>query len=310
MSNNATTNSTATSSIYCSDYSTAERVAKTLAYCVIIVVSLTGNILIGSVVFKVNSMRKTINYLIVNMAISDLVLPIFVVPRIIERFYFGYWFIDGPFGSALCKLVYFMTDVSNAVSIQSLVLIAVDRFGAVVFPLRPPIVCSKLRPYFIMSTWIVASALHSPYFFARKLSNSKGQLQCVLKWEEAFGESTSVASYYVTMFLILAVIPFALLSILYSIIILKLRAQKIPGGESVGAKELEKRLKRDRSVLQMVLAIIMGFALCILSCGKQHFAFFAIFMAHANCAINPCICFIFSGNYRQGLKSLFGCCSR
>lgn len=328
MSNNATANGTA-SAINCSHYPTAERLAKTLAYCVIIVASLTGNILIGSIVFKIKSMRRTINYLIVNMAMSDLILPIVAVPRILTQLYLGYWFIDGPFGSALCKLAYFLQDVSNAVSIQSLVLIAVDRFGAVVFPLRPPIVRAKLCPYFIMSTWIVAMALHSPYFFVRKLSNnSKGQLQCALKWKEAFGESSSDASYYVAMFLILAVIPFALMSILYSIIILKLRAQKIPGGESVSAKELEKRLKRDRSVLQMVLAIVMGFALCWApfnifafldffvwrqppqpSCGMQHFAFFAKFMAYANCAINPCICFIFSGNYREGLNSLFGCSS-
>ena len=31
----------------------------------------------------------------------------------------------------------------------------------------------------------------------------------------------------------------------------------------------------------------------------------AKFLSRANCAINPCICFIFSGNYRQGLKSHF-----
>lgn len=327
MSNNATANGTATS-INCSEYPTAERVAKTLAYCVIIVVSLTGNILIGSIVFKVKSMRRTINYLIVNMAMSDIILPIFAVPRILTRLYLGYWLIDGHFGSALCKLVYFLQDVSNAVSIQSLVLIAVDRFGAVVFPLRRPVVSAKLCPYFILSTWIVAMALHSPYFFARKLDYSEGLLRCALQWEEAFGESSSEASYYVAMFLLLAVIPFALMSILYSIIILNLRAQKIPGGESVRAEELEKRMKRDRSVLQMVLAIVMGFALCWApvnifaflnffvwhkppkpSCSIQHFAFFARFMAYANCAINPCICFIFSGNYREGLKSLFGCCS-
>lgn len=196
MSNNATANGTATS-INCSEYPTAERVAKTLAYCVIIVVSLTGNILIGSIVFKVKSMRRTINYLIVNMAMSDLILPIFAVPRILTRLYLGYWLIDGHFGSALCKLVYFLQDVSNAVSIQSLVLIAVDRFGAVVFPLRRPVVSAKLCPYFILSTWIVAMALHSPYFFARKLDYSEGLLRCALQWEEAFGESSSEASYYV-----------------------------------------------------------------------------------------------------------------
>ena len=128
-----------------------------------------GNVLIGAIVFKTASMRRTINYLIVNMAISDLLISIFTFPRILTDLFVGYWLIDGTLGLALCKLVYFLQDVSTAVSIQSLVLIAVDRFGAVVFPFKPPVVSSKLCPYFILATWVVAMAIHCPYFFARKL---------------------------------------------------------------------------------------------------------------------------------------------
>ena len=311
----------------CSVYPTADKIGKTFAYCVIIVVSITGNFLIGAIVVSIKSMRRTINYLILNMAMSDLILPVFAFPRLLTELYVGYWLIDGDFGLALCKLAYFMQDVSTAVSIQSLVLIAVDRFGAVVFPFRPPVVSARLCPFFILATWIVAMAIHIPYFFIRKLEGSGENLACQLLWKEAFGDSSSLESYYLALFLVLALIPFALMTVLYSIIIVKLRAQKIPGGESVSSKEQEKRMKRDRSVLKMVLAIVLGFALCWaplnilaflkffvweenpkLSCGFQHFSFFAYFMAYANCAINPCICFIFSGNYREGLKSLFGCC--
>lgn len=40
----------------------------------------------------------------------------------------------------------------------------------------------------------------------------------------------------------------------------------------------------------------------------RHYDFVASFIARANCAVNPCICFTFSENYRRGLKSLL-CCS-
>ena len=329
MANLSITSNSTLPPVACSGNPTAEKIAKTLVYSVIIVVSLTGNFLIGAIVFRTKSMRRTINYLIVNMAMSDLILPIFAFPRILIDMYVGYWLVDGPLGLALCKLIYFLQDVSTAVSIQSLVLIAVDRFGAVVFPLRPPIVSSKLCPYFILATWVVAMAIHCPYFFARKLVEIKGKFACKLRWTDAFGESSSLISYYVALFLVLAVIPFALMTIVYSIIIFWLRSQKMPGGEAVNAQEHEKRLKRDRNVLKMVVAIVLGFALCwapfnilaflqffvwdknpVISCGFQAFSFFALFMAYANCAINPCICFIFSGNYRQGLNSLFGCCSQ
>ena len=311
----------------CSVYPTADKIGKTFAYCVIIVVSITGNFLIGAIVVSIKSMRRTINYLILNMAISDLILPVFAFPRLLTELYVGHWLIDGDFGLALCKLAYFMQDVSFAVSIQSLVLIAVERFGAVVFPFRPPVVSASLCPFFILATWIVAMAIYIPYFFIRKLEGSGENLACRLMWKEAFGDSSSLESYYIALFLVFALIPFALMAILYSIIIVKLRAQKIPGGESVSSKEQKKRMKRDRGVLKMVLAIVLGFAFCWaplnilaflqffvwgknpkLSCGFLHFSFFAKFMAYANCAINPCICFIFSGNYREGFKSLFGCC--
>ena len=46
--------------------------------------------------------------------------------------------IGGQLGQAFCKLVPFFGEVSIVVSIQNLILIAVDRFVAVVFPLRSP----------------------------------------------------------------------------------------------------------------------------------------------------------------------------
>ena len=75
-------------------------------------------------------MRKPINFFIVNMAMSDLLFTLFFIPREIQLFYINSWLISGPLGQALCKLVILLSDVSFAVSIQSLVLIAVDRFGA------------------------------------------------------------------------------------------------------------------------------------------------------------------------------------
>ena len=320
-----TTTANSTQPLICSAYPVADKIGKTFAYCIIIVVSLTGNILIGTIVFKIKSTKKPIKFLILNMATSDLIFPISVFSRLLAELYVDYWLVDGTFGLAMCKLAYYLQDVSTAVSIQSLVLIAVDRFVAVVFPFRPPFTSTKLRPFYILATWIVAMAIHSPYPFARKLSESSELLSCQLKWQETFGKYLSLKSYCVALFLVLAVIPFAQMTILYSIIVVKLKSQNIPGGESATAKEHERRPKRDGSVLEMVLSIVLGFALCWapfnvfafryffvwdknepLTCGLLHFRFFALFMAYSNCAINPCICFVFRGIYREGLKKV-GC---
>ncbi len=173
---NTTMNGTQSSSCY---NPTAANIGQTFAYCLIFVVSMAGNIFIGIIVYKTKTMRKPINFLIVNMAMSDLLFPIFLIPEKITALYVESWLISGPLGQALCKVVPYLGNLSFTVSIQSLVLIAVDRFGAVVFPLRSPLISSKLCPFFILATWIVAMVGQSPYLFALKLVEYQGGLMCV-----------------------------------------------------------------------------------------------------------------------------------
>ena len=298
---------------------TAEKIGLTFAYSLIVLVSLAGNTVIGIIVYKTKTMRKPINFLIVNMAMSDLLIPIFVIPKDIGVLYTNSFLIGGHLGQALCKLVGFLPLFSIVVSVQSLVLIAVDRFGAVVFPLRSPLISSKLCPFFILATWIIAMAAFSPYLFAFKLAEYPGGLECRRHWKEAFGESLSLDHYFVPLLITFDLIPLVLIAILYITIYIKLKSQKIPGEQSANAGQ--QRQQRERNVLKMAIAIVLGFAVCGLpyfifwfllffasdmsSCGFRYFAFFALFMLRISCAMNPCICLIFSRNYRTGVKTLF-----
>ena len=221
----------------------ASKIGITFAYCLIFLVSLAGNTFIGIIVYKTKTMRKPINFLIVNMAMSDLFFPIFLIPREIQLLYVDSWLIGGPLGQALCKLVVFLSDVSLIVSIQSLVLIAVDRFGAVVYPLRSPLISSKLCPFSILSTWIVAMAIQSPKLFAYKLVEYPGGMLCEMRWNEAFGAFSSIENYYLSILVIFFIIPLVLIPILYIIIYLKVKTQKNPGEQS--AKFGRQRLQRS-----------------------------------------------------------------
>jgi len=314
---NSTINGTHPSTCYWNP--TAEKIGKTIAYCLIFLVSLAGNTVIGIIVYKTKTLRKPINFLIVNMAMSDLLLPIFLIPEDIQLLYINSWLIGGPLGQVLCKLVSFLPYVSVAVSVQSLVLIAVDRFGAVVYPLRSPLISSKLCPFLILATWIVALAIISPHLFAFKLVEYSGGLVCTRYWEEVFGESSSYENYLVSWFVPFIFIPLLLIATLYITTYVKLKSQKIPGEQSANAGQ--QRQQRERNVLKMAIAIVLGFAVCMLpfairwllfafvsdiwSCGFEYFSDVALFMARTNSALNPCICFIFSRNYRVRLKTLF-----
>ena len=298
----------------------AEKIGMTFAYCLIFIVSLAGNATIGIIVYKTQTMRKPINFFIVNMAMSDLLVPMIWIPTGIQKLYIDSWLIGGPLGQALCKLVSFFKDVSVLVSIQSLVLIAVDRFGAVVYPLRSPLISSKTCPLFIIASWIVAIAVNSPKLLVYKLVKYPEKLVCKRRWNEVFGESSSHENYLLSFTVVFMFIPLVLIAILYIIIYLKLKSQKIPGEQSANAGQ--QRQQRERNVLKMAIAIVLGFAICWLplaiwiilvsftdtiiwsNCAFRYFFYIVNFMALVNCAINPCICFIFSGNYRKELKAL------
>ena len=105
---------------------TTQKIGETFAYCLLSIVSLAGNIFLGITVYSSKTLRKPFKLFIANMAISDLLYPIFLFPINLTQLYRGqhFWSVSGRLGETLCKLVPFLADASNAVSILSVVLIA------------------------------------------------------------------------------------------------------------------------------------------------------------------------------------------
>ena len=258
------------------------------------------------------------------MAMSDLLYSIFWPPTRLSLIHStNLWLISGKFGPAWCKLVHFFADVSTTVSIQNLILITVDRFVAVVFPLRSPLIRSKLCPFFIFGTWVVAAAFISPYLYIYQLVEYSGKRWCAVTRKKVLGQSSSLSDYHLAGSILFMYIPVMLLVLLYSIIIIKLKTQKHPGEQSANTQQ--QRNRRNRNVLQLSIAIVLVFVFCWLpyattfliiqyrassthfSCGFWLYYYVTYYMAVGYCAINPIICFVFSSNYRQGLKRLMNC---
>ena len=192
-----------------------------------------------------------------------------------------------------------------------------------VFPLRSPLIRSKLCPFFILATWIVAVAVNSPYLFTVELVGYPEENWCVFEWEKVFEESSSFASFLLAYYILFVYIPVLLLVILYSIIVIKLKTQAHPGEQSANTQQ--QRNRRNRNVLQMSIAIVTVFVFCwlpnvtnyliiyyqdsstLFSCSFWLYFYVTDYMADAYCAINPVICFMFSSNYRKALKRLTKC---
>ena len=75
-------------------------------------------------------MRNTTNLLILNLAVADLLFILVCVPATASDYVLMYW----PFGLAWCRTVQYIIYVTAYVSIYTLVMMAADRFLAVVFP--------------------------------------------------------------------------------------------------------------------------------------------------------------------------------
>ena len=321
MSVNETTVVNGTQTISsCFNYE-ALKIAYIAAFFPVFLVSLVGNIFIGIIVYKTKSLKKPVNYFIANMAMSDLVYPISMLPRdVASLFISGSWLVSGPLGQALCKLGSFSIQVSTLVSFMSLVLIAVDRFGAVVFPLRSPLISSNQCRFFILATWIIPMVVRCPILFFFKVLKNPDGLECTPLWSPYFKH------YTVAMITVGFYVPLVLITILYLTIALTIKSQKTAGEQS--ASRRGQRLKREKIVLKISIAIVSAFTMgwlplsiwwfvyfyssdktVIWSCGFRYFTEIVRFLMYSYCAVNPCICFIFIGHYRQGLKNLLSCFS-
>ena len=315
MNMNTTSNESASCSIHRNP--TAYKIGATFAYCPIFVVSLVGNSFIGIIVYKTKTLRKSIDIFIVNMTMSDLLIPLIVIPVEVVNLYRYYWLKRGVLGNAFCKLIYFSFEVSLIVSVLSLILIAVSRFKAVVFPLRSPLISSRQCPLLILATWIIATATNSPYLFVHVLEKDQGRI-CYFKWGEIFGESLSLTDFSLAYYIAFFDFPMILLIMLYSIILMKLKLQKRPGQQSTVAEKQSQ--KQNRNALKVAIAILLRLFLCRLPwtiidrielnaggelpCGFFIYTEIFYFLSPLYCAVNPCICFVFSRNYRKGFKRL------
>jgi len=102
-----------------------------LALLVVIVATMLCNLLVGVALVRFRSLRNVSNLLIGNLALSDFLLSVAVLPLSAVNECLGYW----VFGRTACN-VWLLVDVFFCTaSIWNLCLIAFDRFTATFYPL-------------------------------------------------------------------------------------------------------------------------------------------------------------------------------
>lgn len=307
--------------------SLAIKVARILPYCFIIIVSLLGNFMVVAVVCKNQRMRTTVNFYIVNMAIADLMITLYM-PRMFTMAVAGFeWIVGGTTGLVFCKLSILLNQTPMIVSIFTVVAISFDRFNAVVFPLRT-FVSTRLCKVIILFTWILALAFRIPTVYAVQTMTWKdSKLYCNLLLDVTFGEGVKRVYYHFNMIAIFSV-PLLTIVILYTAIIVTLKRRKAPGltpeNSSNNSEGFRRREVVKKKVLRLVSIVVIAFVLCwflyyvrlsMYAYGRDlpcDWLYVRLVLAHFNSALNPCLYAIFSENYRRGFKKILarGYCRR
>ena len=287
-------------------------------YFISLLAALIGNVLIIVVFHKYKTIRKSFNYFVLNMAISDLFTPLTIMPFIIAKTLSDGAFlkrIRSPLAGVVCKLCYFLADISIVVSIISLLMFSLDRLIAVVFLLRMKFISRKVRFICILMSWVVALSVHVPYLFVFTFKDGV----CTKSWS-AETDNRYVVATFTTFFLV----PVCFLVIIYGAIVVTLKRRQRKRRKMSASKK--SRVQRcNRSVIGLSMAILGAFIISIgplfvLQCiffvfhgrlppevEKNPAIFFIItsLLVHSWGAVNPCMCFAFSENFRTGLKLVF-----
>ena len=296
----------------------ATTIAYATIYSVLMTASLIGNCLL---IFASLKSNITMNLLIANIAASDLLFSMVNFPCEIVTQIKGSTalLVQGRIGSLFCKIGAFTTDVTIAVPTVSLILVAAERLVAVVFPNHYCRITVKRRRFFILYTWIVAMAIHSPYFYTFRLETENGNVVCITNWEPAFNHESTHTRYYTALLVTVLIVPLITVCTLQTITLLKLRDDEMESFRTLIASKRHK--KRNKMLLKMSVVISLAFAFCWLpfiafqfihlffpsiipncSLGFRVFTQFAILFSLCHCIVNPRICFTFMRQIRVGLQ--------
>ena len=294
---------------------------KILVYSFVLIVSLFGNTVIIATIVRNNHMRTTINFLVANMAVSDILISTFAVPIKLCEIAVGprRWSLDGIVGLISCKVSYFLQDISTAVSIQSLVVIAINRYRGIVFPFRPAIITPKRCKIIIPLVWLSSMGLHAIYFYTIRIVTDNGTTYCKFNWAPAFDPRKAQEQYIIIVFVFIVILPFSIITVLYSLILWSLRKKK--GINCFSSEFSRQRHNENTKIFRYIFAIMFSFTICILPvfiygilfyfvwkwkmpCNMEQFGFAVHFVLFSNAALSPVLTFVFNGRYRKGLKDV------
>lgn len=292
------------------------------------IIGFSGNLLVIIVIAGYATMRNSTNILIVSLALADLSFIIFCVPFTAMVYVTELW----PLPDFFCKLYNFTTYFSVFCSVYTLVLMSLDRFLAVVFPLRSRLWrTTKNTIMTLIIMWITLIAANLPIFIASRIiyiidgdeESSCRRTMCHTVWIFQLTDNDVVTDmnqsiskiFYGAFFVLGYAFPLTLICLFYSILIRELLCGRV----STMSKSVEAHRGKKKAT-KLVIVVVIVFAACWLpiqvvfmiqnfysDTSTMTFRLFHIMgniMSYGNSCVNPILYAFFSNTFRAGFASL------
>ena len=296
----------------------------TSLFSVILFASLVGNILVMFTILRRKSMKTPCNYFIMNIALSDIGVGAIAAPlRILEIF--ASW----PFGDFMCHFLWPIQDVFVCVSVLTHTTIGLERYRAIVMPLKPKITLRKTK-IIIVILWLgcyCASGI--PQSFLLELTDIMGWKYCFIHWPSLLFRRCYII-YLVVVFIL---VPLAVQTWCYIKIVTVVNSRKRGFGNSTrivsrNMDALKQQEGRKKRLIRMLITSLVVFQLCYIPRGvlmislefqpvdvvnSQGFAYadlISLVLYYCKHIVNPVILFAMSADFRKAFMANVAKCRK
>ena len=213
-------------------------------YSIVIVLAVGGNTTVCYIVFSARRMRTVMNFFIVSLALSDILMAVLCIPF---TFIANLITLSWPFGNTLCPVVTFLQAVTVFMSSFTLVAISIDRYAAIVHPLRQKM--TKRQALIVISgIWALSVLIPLPTAIKSGVHQYQNDSRAPRFCEEIWENVTAQSIYNAIILLAQYFIPLMILVFTYGRIILVLWIKKTPG-EAVGSRDIRMSRSKKKVIL-------------------------------------------------------------
>nr|XP_011418396.2 gastrin/cholecystokinin type B receptor isoform X1 [Crassostrea gigas] len=181
-------------------------------YVIIGLLGITGNSLVIIVILALPRTRNITNLFLLSLASADLLLVLVCVPIKCATFFSYTW----RMGAFLCIFTHFTQTVSMVCSVMTLTVMSIERFVAIVYPLRARSVCTVRHARVVIGViWTLSCVLSAPVLYIQDLKEVGRQIKAYWCIKTTQSPVHSLL-FEVYMFVILFIVPITIMVISYS----------------------------------------------------------------------------------------------